>query len=166
MRYWIGLGANLGDRAANLRRAGEELGKLGPIHARSRIYVTAPVGGPPQGTYLNAALELSSELRPEALLAHALDIERGMGRERGAEVRWGPRLIDIDLLLAGDDGELTMVAPGLELPHPRLAERAFALAPLVDLAPQLMHPRAHRTLSALLRDALRDGSIAVMEERL
>jgi len=166
VRYFIGLGGNLGDRAALLRRAAEALAALGRVRGRSRIYSTEPVGGPPQPPYFNAALDLDCELSPQALLAQTQDLERAIGRDRSGEVRWGPRPIDIDLLLAGERGEQIVSLPGLSLPHPRLHERAFALAGLVDLDRDLMHPTVGRPLVALLRERARTESIAPVGEQL
>lgn len=156
VRYLIGLGANLGDRVAALRRAVSSIATLGAIGGRSRIYSSAPIGGPPQPPYLNAALELVSDLDPSELLTATHEIERALGRDRSAEVRWGPRPIDIDLLLAGARGEVIVSLADLILPHPRLHERAFALAGLVELDGDLMHPLLERPLSALLREHARD----------
>ena len=156
MRYLIGLGANLGDRVAAMRLAVASLATLGTIGRRSRIYSSAPIGGPPQPPYLNAALELTTDLEPSQLLAATHEIERALGRDRSAEVRWGPRPIDIDLLMAGARGETIVSMPALTLPHPRLHERAFALAGVVEIDGDLMHPLFERPLSALLREHARD----------
>ncbi len=136
----IGLGSNLGDRLANLRAACEAIERL-PAVSRSRrspVYETAPVG-PPQPHYLNAALRVECTCTPVALLDALLAIERGMGRER--RERWGPRTIDLDVLwwegVAIDDGPVI-------LPHPRLRERAFALVPLCDVAPDATDPEGAR----------------------
>lgn len=101
------------------------------VKARSPVYETPPVG-PPQPSYLNAAFRLETDLGPEALLERLLDIEAMLGRVR--EVRWGPRTLDLDLLFI--DG-VEVRSPRLTVPHPRLHERAFALAPLLDVAPEL-----------------------------
>ncbi len=153
MRYFIGLGANLGDRLTNLREATRRLADLGTILGRSRIYAAAAVGGPPQPSYLNAAVLLDSELGPPDLLAQAQAIENALGRDRDNEVRWGPRTLDIDLLMAGARGELVVDIPALRLPHPRMKERGFALAPLLDLDPTLIHPELGRPLKALIAAA-------------
>lgn len=139
-----------------MRKAVEALSALGTIGRRSRIYSSAPMGGPPQPPYLNAAVELHSDLEPSLLLAATQDIERALGRDRSAELRWGPRPIDLDLLLAGARGELVVSLPGLTLPHPRLHERAFALAGVVEIDPDLVHPLLERPLSAVLREHASD----------
>jgi 2-amino-4-hydroxy-6-hydroxymethyldihydropteridine diphosphokinase len=166
VRYWVGLGANVGHCEATLRRAAQALGELGVLHGRSHIYAAEPVGGPPQPPFRNAAVLLETEREPPQLLGCAQAIERALGRDRSREVRWGPRPIDIDLLLAGDKGELIVHLPGLEMPHPRLHERAFALAPLVELSPELVHPRQHRPLGALLRERLAQEAVARTGELL
>jgi 2-amino-4-hydroxy-6-hydroxymethyldihydropteridine diphosphokinase len=153
VRYFIGLGANLGDRLASLRQAVRALEAVGQVQARSRIYETAAVGGPEQPAYLNAAVTLECALPPLALLEQTQAIEAALGRDRASEVRWGPRPLDLDLLMAGAHGELRVDDPALTLPHPRLAERGFALAPLLDLDGGLMHPALGRPLAALLGPA-------------
>jgi 2-amino-4-hydroxy-6-hydroxymethyldihydropteridine diphosphokinase len=151
VRYWIGLGSNLGDRLTTIRGGARALENFGIVVARSRIFAASAVGGPPQPPFLNAVLVLESDLDPETLLRHCQQIERDFGREHGSEtVRWGPRTLDLDLLLMGQRGELRHSAPELEVPHPRLCERAFALAPLVDIDVKLVHPTAGRPLTALL----------------
>ncbi len=126
----VGLGSNLGERRATLARAASEVERLGSGAARSALYETGPVG-PPQPLFLNGALALETALAPLALLDALLDIERRFGRIRGE--RWGPRLIDLDILWA-DTGVLA--SPRLAVPHPELRRRAFALRPLLDVAPE------------------------------
>ena len=141
---YIGLGSNLGDRGENLRRALERLGA-----ARvSTIRETDPVGVTEQPRFLNAVAELETDLPPRALLDRLLEIERDLGRDRESEERWGPRAIDLDLLLYDDE---VIDEPGLTVPHPRLAERRFVLEPLAELAPELVLPdgRAIKDLLAL-----------------
>jgi len=133
--YVLGLGANLGDRLASLRRASRLLDEAEDLRvvAESAVYETDPVG-PPQPRYLNAALRVETDRTPEALLELALATEARMGRDRRAGVRWGPRSIDIDLLYAS---RVTRSSAELQLPHAHLLERSFALAPLLDVAPEL-----------------------------
>ncbi len=166
VQHWVGLGANVGDCLAMLRRACEGLARFGTVQARSRIYSSEPIGGPPQPPFLNAVVRLESPHDPPTLLGHLLDLENELGRDRRNEVRWGPRAIDLDLLLSGDGGREVLILPGLELPHPRLATRAFALAGIVEISPDLVHPIAARPLSALLRDALKQQAIAPTGDRL
>ena len=134
----VGLGSNLGDREATLAAAITELARLPEttVLARSRTLETAPVGGPPQGPFLNGAVRLATALPPAALLASLLAIERAHGRVR--RERWGPRTLDLDLLWIRDR---VVDEPGLCVPHPRLGERIFALAPLVELVEDARDPR-------------------------
>jgi 2-amino-4-hydroxy-6-hydroxymethyldihydropteridine diphosphokinase len=129
VRAYLGLGSNQGDRLDRLRRAMEMLGDRGARPVRSsRVYETDPEGGPPQPDYLNAVLEVKTELEPRALLEASLDVEADLGRVRGE--RWGPRVIDIDILTYGD---LRVDEPDLQVPHPRMHERAFVMVPLLEL---------------------------------
>jgi 2-amino-4-hydroxy-6-hydroxymethyldihydropteridine diphosphokinase len=157
VRAYIGLGSNLGDREANLGLALEWLAKLPSVRveATSPVYESAAVGPGDQGPYLNAAVELSCEQAPEALLEALLAIESQAGRDRSAEVeRWAARTLDLDLLFYADE---CIDRPGLSVPHPRLHERRFVLEPLCDLAPRLVHPREGVTISELAHK-LRDVS--------
>lgn len=110
-------------------------GELGDILAVSSVWETAPIGGPPQDDYLNAVAVIRTVLGPRPLLDRCLDIERSMGRER--RERWGPRLIDLDILLYSD---AVIDAPGLRVPHPRMTERRFVLAPLAEVWPDAEIP--------------------------
>ena len=137
-RAYIGLGANLGEPAAMLRTAVEQLRREPDITvvAVSSVRETEPVGLVDQPRFLNAAVAVDTELSPRELLDRLLGIERRLGRTREGP-RFGPRTIDLDLLLYGDE---RLAEPGLEVPHPRLHERLFALEPLSDLAPDLVIP--------------------------
>jgi len=139
-RVFVGLGSNLGDRERNLRDAVERLRAIGAVRL-SALTDTDPVGVVDQPNFLNAVAELSSELSARELLDRLLEIERELGRDRAKERRWGPRTIDLDLLLYGDE---VIEEPGLTLPHPRLAERRFVLEPLHELAPDLALPDGRR----------------------
>lgn len=135
MRAFLGLGANLGDRWGQLRSA--VLG-LPDLVAVSPVYETEPVGGPPgQPPYLNVVVELDTERSPRELLELAQRLEAEAGRER--TVRHGPRTLDVDVLLVD---ELQVDEPDLVVPHPRMWERRFVLAPLADLAPEVVPPEA------------------------
>jgi 2-amino-4-hydroxy-6-hydroxymethyldihydropteridine diphosphokinase len=140
-RVVVGLGANLGDAAATLDGAVEELAAEPGVAvlARSATYRTAPVGGPEQPDYLNAAVLLEVALEPLALLRRLQAIEHGHGRVR--TVRWGPRTLDLDLLLWD---ERSIDEPDLTVPHPRLVERRFALEPLLDVLPDARLPDGRR----------------------
>ena len=146
-RAYIGLGANLGDREATIRRAVELLGAEPGIElvAVSTLRETDPVGYADQPPFLNGAVAVETELEPRALLDRLLAVERELGRVRDEVLRYGPRTIDLDLLLYGDR---LVDEPGLAVPHPRLAERRFALEPLHELDPTLRLPdgRAVRDL--------------------
>jgi 2-amino-4-hydroxy-6-hydroxymethyldihydropteridine diphosphokinase len=133
-RAYIGLGANLGEREATMRRAVEILGD--DVVAVSTFRETDPVGYEDQPRFLNAAVALDTELEPRALLERLLEIERELGRTRDGP-RWGPRTIDLDLLLYGDE---VVDEPGLRVPHPRLHEREFVLEPLAELDPGVVVP--------------------------
>jgi len=137
MLAYIGLGSNLGDRAENLRKALHQLNRS-PSTAVTRVapfYRSAPVGFTEQDDFINTVAELETVLPPRELLALLLSIEEDLGRVR--TVRWGPRTVDLDLLLYGDE---QIDEPDLIVPHPRLHERAFVLVPLADLAPGLLLP--------------------------
>ena len=130
----VGLGANLGDRLATLRRAAAELRRVATLERASHVYESASVG-PAQPDFLNAAVLLTHSGGAEALLDDLLSIEARLGRVR--RERWGPRLIDLDLLWAG----ATLVrTPRLVVPHPHLRERAFAVLPLLDVVPDAVDP--------------------------
>jgi len=134
-RAYVALGSNLGDRAAHLQFAVDALDAAADIDvvAVSHVYETAPVGGPPQDAYLNAAVAIETTLDPRALLALAQRIERDAHRVRVE--RWGPRTLDVDILLIDD---VRLDESDLTVPHPRMWERGFVLAPLQDVAPALV----------------------------
>lgn len=137
---YLALGSNLGDRLATLQEAVDALSREPGIRveASSRVWETEPVG-PPQPRYLNAVLLIVTELEPPELLAACLRVESALGRVR--RERWGPRTIDIDVLLFD---ERTIDEPELRVPHPRMHERAFVLAPLLELEPDPMLPGGRR----------------------
>jgi 2-amino-4-hydroxy-6-hydroxymethyldihydropteridine diphosphokinase len=145
-RAYVGLGANLGLREETIRRAVELLGRTPGLDvvAVSELRETDPVGVMDQPRFLNGAAALETSLTARELLDLLLDVERELGRVRVE--RWGPRVIDLDLLLYGDE---TLDEPGLRVPHPRLHERRFALEPLAELDPELAIPGRGR-VSALL----------------
>jgi 2-amino-4-hydroxy-6-hydroxymethyldihydropteridine diphosphokinase len=132
-RAYLGLGANLGDRLAHLQLAVDALARADGVRvvAVSPVYETAPVGGPEQPDYLNAVVAIDTSSTPHALLDLAHAIEAAADRVR--TVRWGPRTLDVDVLLVGDE---RVDEPDLVVPHPRMEERAFVLVPLADLDPR------------------------------
>ncbi len=134
---YIGLGSNLGDRESYINSAIERIGQtLGlKVVKKSTIYETEPVGGPPQGKYLNAVMEVECELKPRELLDALMAIENDLGRNRTGKNH--PRTIDLDILLIDD---IILDTPQLTIPHPRLTEREFVLRPLAEIAPDLKHP--------------------------
>ena len=143
---YLGLGTNLGDREANLGKALHLLSAdPGLRHLRcSRIYETEPWGVADQPAFLNSVAEVATALAPERLLDVCKDVEGRMGRRPG--IRWGPRLIDVDILLYGNH---IVQLPHLEIPHPRLHLRAFALVPLAELAATTVHPALGKTIGEL-----------------
>jgi 2-amino-4-hydroxy-6-hydroxymethyldihydropteridine diphosphokinase len=138
VRAYIGLGANLGDREGTIRRALELLAESDGVEVLgvSELRVTAPVGVVDQPDFLNGAAVVETALDPRALLERLLEIERLLGRRR-ERARWGPRAIDLDLLVYG---AARVDEPGVTVPHPRLHERRFALEPLAEIAPGLVVP--------------------------
>ena len=157
---YLALGSNLGDREALLRRAVELLWASDGLEilASSRVFETAPVGPPPQGPYLNAVLRVCTVRSPRALLDRMLEIESLCGRDRREETRWGPRNLDLDLLLYSD---WCIDEAGLELPHPRMHERSFVLEPLCDLAPDEQHPRFRVAFGELALRARSEGAVSL-----
>jgi 2-amino-4-hydroxy-6-hydroxymethyldihydropteridine diphosphokinase len=153
---YIGLGANLGDRAATLREAARRLGELGTITAVSSFYETEPVGFREQPSFLNAVIVLETDLPPAALFDALLAIERDLGRVRS--FRNAPRTLDLDILLQDD---LVMDTPELTLPHPRMHERAFVLAPLAEIAPDVRHPVFGSSAAELLAALPDQSGVAV-----
>ena len=146
-RAFIGAGANLGEPVRQIRQAQDALQKSPGIKflGASSLYRTQPVGPVEQPPFINAVFSLEPEIGPQELLSLLLEIEQKMGRVR--KERWGPRVIDLDLLFFG--GEI-IKEQGLEVPHPRLHERRFVLAPLVEIAPGFVHPVIKKSVSELL----------------
>ncbi|MHB8628906.1 MAG: 2-amino-4-hydroxy-6-hydroxymethyldihydropteridine diphosphokinase [Aggregatilineales bacterium] len=144
---YLALGTNLGNRLENLRRALDALCELVHLDRVSRCYETEPWGIVDQPTFLNIACSGTTLADPQELLAFVKKLEVRMGRHE--TVRYGPRLIDVDILFFDS---LVLETPSLTIPHPRLHERAFVLVPLADIAPQLAHPVTHKTVAEMLAD--------------
>ena len=145
---YLGLGTNLGDRWANLGAAADLLAKVADLRMLrcSRVYETEPWGVTDQPRFLNCVVETAVKMSPSELLSGCKEVEERLGRE--PSLRWGPRLIDVDILLYGRQ---TVDLPHLQIPHPRLHLRAFALIPLAELAPDLIHPALGRSIEHLTR---------------
>jgi 2-amino-4-hydroxy-6-hydroxymethyldihydropteridine diphosphokinase len=150
-RAYLGLGSNLEDRLENLRRAVALFAEGGVTVLRSsRVYETDPVGGPPQPDYLNAVLEVDAEGKARDLLETCRGVEDALGRERTE--RWGPRVIDVDVLTFGREA---IDEPDLQVPHPRMHERAFVLIPLLELDPDPALPGGRRAADVRLVGGVR-----------
>ncbi|MXX14292.1 MAG: 2-amino-4-hydroxy-6-hydroxymethyldihydropteridine diphosphokinase [Gemmatimonadetes bacterium] len=157
---YIGIGANLGDREKTLQDATGILNEKPEIAiiAASAVYETAPIGVVDQPYFLNAVLQVHTSLSARSLLNCLLAIERKFGRLR--ETRWGPRTLDLDILLYGD---AIINQPGLQVPHPHLHERAFVLVPLCDLKPDLKHPVLGQSIQFLTKSLGRDLPVRKIE---
>jgi 2-amino-4-hydroxy-6-hydroxymethyldihydropteridine diphosphokinase len=151
-RVWLGLGSNVGDRLSNLRQALRLLESCVRIDSVSSLYETDPVGVTDQPAFYNAVCSGETELEPEPLLDAVKQIEWELGRRPG--LRWGPRPLDIDILLFDD---LRLESPRLQIPHARLAERAFVLCPLADLAAQKTVPGVIGSIQELLASSNKSG---------
>ena len=152
---YIALGSNVGDREANLRRAVQLLERSGvEVTKLSRLYETEPVGYLDQPWFLNGALEATTDLAPEQLLSALRGIESHMGSSK--PFRNGPRLIDLDILLYGDE---VVDAPALVVPHPRMLQRNFVMAPLAEIAPQLRHPSWPASIAEMYADSADRSSV-------
>lgn len=153
VRAAVALGSNVGDRLARIEEARARIARIPGlvVVGRSSIHETEPFGPVPQGPFLNAVDLCETTRTPRALLAELLEIERALGRVR--EVRWGPRTIDLDLLFHGD---AAIESDDLTLPHPGIPERSFVLVPLVEVAPDWVHPVAGVDAASML-EALRAG---------
>ncbi len=155
----LALGTNLGDRLANLRAALRSLQPDLEVAAASRIFETPPWGFTDQPAFLNMAVHARTTLEPESLLRKLKALEVELGREQ--TFRWGPRLIDLDILFYDD---LVLDSPPLVIPHPRLHERAFVLVPLADVAADLVHPVLGKTVRQLLADVDASGIVLFDEQ--
>jgi 2-amino-4-hydroxy-6-hydroxymethyldihydropteridine diphosphokinase len=156
---YVGLGSNLGaDGRTPAEAVLAAMEALGSLVARSCLYQTRPVGYAAQPAFVNAVVALETQLPPQDLLRDLLTLERRFGRDRSAGVRNGPRTLDLDLLLLGD---MVLQTDDLTLPHPRLAERRFVLAPLAEIAPDVVHPVLRKTMWQLLENLPDEGENSV-----
>ncbi len=139
---YIGVGSNVGDRASFCREAVASLDAASGVAVQraSSLYETAPLGGPPQRSFVNLVVRIETDLDPRALLEVCQHIEHQLGREP-SEIRWGPRVVDLDILLYGDE---KLNEPDLEIPHPRIAQRRFVLVPLLEIDPDVSDPWGYR----------------------
>lgn len=144
---YIGIGSNVGDRVGFCRRAVESLTLSDGVRVVkvSSLYETAPLGGPPQRSFINIVAKVDTELEPRELLEVCQQLEQRMGREP-SDIRWGPRVVDLDILLYGSE---KVSEPDLEIPHARLKERKFALVPLLEIEPDVTDPWETRLEDAL-----------------
>jgi len=156
-RVFISIGSNLGERLDNCQRAVATLTAPGAGVGLVRVspyYETEPWGRPDQGPFVNVVVEVETALAPQELLKRTREVEAALGRTRGE--RWGPRVIDLDIVFYGD---YVMDEPGLVIPHPHAHERAFVLAPISDIAPEFVHPVLDKSVSELLRSLEDKGAV-------
>jgi len=153
MKIYLSLGSNIGDRLSNLKKACQLLEEKGILILRkSSFYLTQPWGIKNQPEFINQVIEAETSLPPEELLTLLKEIEGVLGRKKGK--RWGPRIIDIDILFYGDE---IIRKPDLIIPHPLLQERAFVLIPLCEISPSLMHPILKKKIVELVREVKKEG---------
>ena len=147
---YIGIGSNLGTPEGNCTKAIEKISSAKGIKiiSKSSFYQTEPIGGVQQGWFVNSAIEIETDLSPENLLSVLLNLELAMGRIR--KEKWGPRLIDLDLLLYGN---LVLEKKGITLPHPEIQNRKFVLTPMSEIAENLIHPTLKKTIKTLLQES-------------
>ena len=138
IKAYLGIGSNVGDRAAFCRRAVSALGDVDGIEVTkvSSLYETSPLGGPPQRSFVNLVVEIATSLGPRGLLEASQGVEQRLGREP-SDIRWGPRVVDLDILTFGEE---KISEPDLEIPHPRITQRRFVLVPLLELDPDASDP--------------------------
>jgi 2-amino-4-hydroxy-6-hydroxymethyldihydropteridine diphosphokinase len=159
INVYLGLGSNVGDRAANLRAALEGISRfVGKVARKSHVYETQPWGQPDQEKFLNQVVMANTALDPRALLEAVSRIERELGRER--REKWGPRTIDIDILFYG---RRVVRDKGLEVPHPELHKRAFVLVPLMEIAADFEHPVFKQPIDQLYMDCEDQSEVVMLD---
>ncbi len=156
---YIGIGSNLGDKKANCRKAIALLAKSGRVVRASSLYCTGPIGNTDQDDFVNAVMAIETSLSPDELLGQCRSIEEELGRVR--TVHWGPRTIDVDILLYGD---AMIETPELTIPHPLLHTRRFVLVPLCEIAPLALHPKLRKTAADLLLELLEHQRVLRCDE--
>lgn len=159
---YLSLGSNLGDRAGHLRDAIARLEKVGRVVAASSFYETEPVEFTDQPWFVNSAVVLETNVSPDDLLKLLLAIEREMGRDRSREQKKGPRIIDLDILLFGNE---VIDTPELTVPHPAMHERRFVLEPLAEIAPNAIHPKLKKTIEQLWRELPEGQCVSKIQNR-
>jgi 2-amino-4-hydroxy-6-hydroxymethyldihydropteridine diphosphokinase len=162
-KTYLSLGSNLGNKLRFLKEAISKIGESNKIAINrvSSVYETQPVGYEEQEWFLNLVIEIKTSLVPRDLLDHVLSVEDQMGRKR--EIKWGPRNIDIDILLYDNQ---VMQSDRLTLPHPRMHERRFVLLPLAEIAPQLIHPQLKKSVKELLEGCEDKSKVRLTTERI
>lgn len=163
INVFLGLGSNMGDRAANLRAAANLISKnIGKIAKKSHVYETQPWGNTAQETFLNQVVMVNTTLDPRDLLDKISKIERELGRERREkdQEKWGPRTIDVDILFYG---KRVVRDKGLEIPHPELHKRAFVLVPLMEIAPDWEHPLLKKQIDELYMECKDESDVVMLD---
>ncbi len=163
VKVYLGIGSNKGNRVKNITVALSHIAAAPGVRLvrQSKLYETEPVGGPPQCFFLNCVAVVSTDMPAHDCLAILQAIELSMGRER-SEVRWGPRIIDLDILLYG---RTILRSPVLRIPHPLMHKRCFVLVPMTELAPRLKHPLLGKTMTRLLHECREDCDETVIPYR-
>ena len=156
---YIALGTTLGDRTANLRAAIASMPPDVHVITESHVYETPPWGYENQPAFLNMVIKAETSLEPESLLTYLKQLEVQLGREQN--FRWGPRLIDLDILFYDD---VILESPPLVIPHPRLHERGFVLVPLLEIAPDIVHPVFHSQVKDFLSESSQQGITCICDE--
>ncbi len=162
INVYLGLGSNMGDRKGQLKKATELISKtIGKVAKKSHFYETQPWGNTEQDSFINQVLMVNTTLDPRDILKEITAIEREMGRARKDNEKWGPRLIDIDILLYG---KRIIRDKGLEIPHPELHKRAFVLVPLMEIAPEYEHPVLKQQIDELFMECEDNSDVIMLDQ--